>query len=106
MDDSDKQKEKLKAVINIGISMQLISTVIAFAAKNNKTDFLEKLNELIKSFVEGLSDEEKKKLQEDINLMLESKAGEFANELGKKLDPQQKNEAVKTLQSLYKQGQP
>jgi hypothetical protein len=77
------QRRAFKAIINLGMSLNLFTLVVGFALKRQKKDFLKKLKELLDSFVESLGDKEKKELQLEMRAMMRQKAREFLGELKK-----------------------
>lgn len=100
MSDSDDQNKSLKTILDFGLSIQSVAVIVEFCAKNNKLDFLKKLNELITTLVGSLTEEEKTRLQKDMDSMLEKKAGEFVNELGSSgLSSEEMDKAIDGLKS-------
>jgi hypothetical protein len=97
-------REDLKAVLQIGLTVQMISVITTFAIKNGKEDFLKKLNELLLEFNTGLSDDEKKALQEDTNKMIETKSEELVESLGESLSEEELKSAVDEMKNIAQQN--
>lgn len=110
MDDTQKKednaKENLKAVLQVGLTVQMVSVIVAFAIKKGKEDFLKKLNTVLLEFNQGLSEEEKKELTEDTNRMIDTKAEELVESLGETLSPEELDEAINEMKQLAKEPQP
>ncbi len=99
-DEVKQARETLKAALQVGLTVQMVSVVCAFAIKKGKEDFLKKLNDLILELHGTLSEEEKKELQEDTNAMMEQKAEELVTSLGEELSPEELEQVVGEIKSL------
>jgi hypothetical protein len=99
MNNSEDKKgiEELKGVLGLGFSYQVISAVIGFAMRKNKTDFIEKLGVLMKDFQDSLSEEEKKELQEDISITLDKKSDEILDEMQEKMSDEEIDKVLGSL---------
>lgn len=98
--DVNVARENLKAVLQIGLTVQMVSVIVAFAIKKGKEDFLKKLNGLLLEFNGGLSVDEKKELQEDTNRMIETKAEELVESLGETLSEDELKQAVDEMKQI------
>jgi flagellin-specific chaperone FliS len=99
-DEVSAARETLKAALQVGLTVQMVSVVATFAIKKGKEDFLKKLNDLILELHNSLSDEEKKELQDDTNAMMEQKAEELVTSLGEELSPEELDTVVKEIKDL------
>lgn len=99
-DEVSEARENLKAVLQVGLTVQMVSVVVAFAIKKGKEDFLKKLNDLILELNGTLSEEEKKELQENTNRMIEIKAEELVESLGVTLSEEELKYAVDEMKNL------
>lgn len=97
---NDEQKKDLKAVLEVGITVQVVSTIITFCIKKGNTDFLTKLNELIAELNKTFTDEEKEELKRDTDAAIDQKAEEFLTELGAELSEEELDEVVSELKSI------
>jgi len=98
--DVSEARENLKAALQVGLTVQMISVVVTFAIKKGKEDFLKKLNDLVLELHSGLTDDEKKELQEDTNIMMDQKAEELVESLGEQLSPEELETVVKEIKDL------
>jgi hypothetical protein len=96
-------RETLKAALQVGLTVQMVSVVATFAIKKGKEDFLKKLNELILELHNTLSEEEKKELKSDTDAMMEQKAEELVTSLGEELSPEELDAVVKEIKDLAQQ---
>jgi hypothetical protein len=99
-DEVSQARETLKAALQVGLTVQMVSVVSTFAIKKGKEDFLKKLNDLILELHNSLNEEEKKELQEDTNAMMEQKAEELVTSLGEELSPEELDTVVKEIKDL------
>lgn len=102
-DGSDEKtiaKENLKAILQVGLTIQMVSVIVAFAIKKGKTDFLTKLNELILEMSKTLSDDEKKELQTDTDTMIAQKADEMIKNMGENMSPEELEQAISELKDI------
>ena len=97
---NDEQKKDLKAVLEVGVTVQAISTIVAFCIKKGKTDFLTKLNGLIEELNKTLTDEEKEELRKDMDAAMDQKAEEFLTELGTELNEEELDKVVSELKTI------
>lgn len=97
---ANTERENLKAVLQVGLTIQMISVAIAFAMKKGKEDFLKKLNDLLLELNNGLSDEEKKELGEDTNRMIDQKAQELVTSLGEQLSEEELKAAIEEMKNI------
>lgn len=95
--DEQMARENLKAVLQVGMTVQMVSVAVTFAIKKGKEDFLRKLNDLLKEMTESLSEEEKKELREDTDVMIQTKAQELVASLGKDLEGEELEKALEEL---------
>lgn len=102
-DQNKMAKENLKAVLQVGLTIQMISVVIAFAIKKGKTDFLTKLNQIILEMSNALTEEEKKELQEDTDTMIAQKADEMIKLMGENMSPEEIVQAISELKDIIVQ---
>ncbi|MCS7092543.1 MAG: hypothetical protein NZM26_04285 [Patescibacteria group bacterium] len=93
-------KDNLRTVLQVGLTIQMISVIIAFAVKKGKTDFLTKLNQLIVEMSKSLTEEEKKELQSDTNAMIEQKAEEMIKQMGESMSPEELEQAINDLKEI------
>lgn len=91
---TNEARENLKAVLEVGIAVQTIAVIVTFAIKKNKEEFLRKVNDLFVEFQKSLTEEEMKELGEDINMMIDQKAGEIAKSMGEELTEEELNAAL------------
>lgn len=89
----------LGQLINLGLSAHVLSVIFTYAVGKKKTDFIKKIKDLVDSFQESLSEDEKKELGEDIKKMMEQKADEFLEEMGKSASPEEIEEYLTQLKS-------
>ena len=99
MSDISEQKKNLLAVVELGLAMQSMGVVVGFAVKKNRQDFLQKLNELVKSFLDSLTDEEGKELGGELKAMMEQKAVEFLSGLRGKMSEEEVEKVVAELKT-------
>jgi hypothetical protein len=99
-DESTKAREDLKAVLQVGLTVQMISVIAAFAIKKGKEDFLKKLNDLLLEFNTSLSEDEKKELKDDTDKMIETKAEELVESLGENLSEDELKTAIDEMKNL------
>jgi flagellin-specific chaperone FliS len=97
---NDEQKKNLKAVLEVGVTVQAISTIVAFCIRTGKTEFLTKLNKSIAELNKTLTDEEKQDLRKDMDAAMDQKAKEFLTELGAELSEEELDKIVSELKSL------
>lgn len=97
MADLSRQKANLKAILEIGLTIQTFGAILAFAVKRGKRDFLIELNKLTISLTKSLSEEEKTELRKDIETMLQQKAKEFLTVTGQEIGPDKLDEVVDIL---------
>lgn len=100
MNKKDEQTQDLKAVLEVGLAVQTIAVIVSFCIKRNKLEFLSKLNELIASLNNSLSDEEKKELRSDLDRMIKQKSEDFLIQLGSELTEEEINKALSELKSI------
>jgi|SRR6185369_4981034 len=101
--DVTQARETLKAALQVGLTVQMVSVVATFAIKKGKGDFLKKLNDLILELHNSLSDEEKNELKSDTDAMMEQKAEELVTSLGEELSPEELDTVVKEIKDLAQQ---
>lgn len=99
-DEVAQARETLKAALQVGLTVQMVSVVAAFAIKKGKEDFLKKLNSLILELNNSLTDDEKKELQSDTNAMMEQKAEELVTSLGQELSPEELDTVIQEIKDL------
>lgn len=99
-DEVRDARETLKAALQIGLTVQMVSVVTAFAIKTGKEDFLKKLNDLILELHGTLDEEEKRQLQDDTNAMMEQKAEELVTSLGEDLSSEELEQVVGEIKNL------
>jgi microsomal dipeptidase-like Zn-dependent dipeptidase len=103
-DEAVNAKENLKAVLQVGLTIQMVTVIVAFAIKTGKTDFLTKLNEIILEMSKSLTDEEKKELQQDTDSMIAQKADELVKNMGDTMSPEELESAINDLKEIAKTG--
>lgn len=101
--DAKIAKENLKAILQVGLTIQMVSVIVAFAIKKGKTDFLTKLNELILEMSKTLSEDEKKELQTDTDTMIAQKADEMIKNMGENMSPEELEQAISELKDIAQQ---
>lgn len=102
-DENKEARENLKAVLEVGIAVQTIGVTITYAMKKGKEDFLKKLNDLLVEFQNGLSEDEKKELGEDVNTMIDQKADELIKSLGEELTEEELEAAITEIKEATKE---
>lgn len=87
-DNFQDAKEKLKAVLQFGLTTSLISVMIAFAIRKQKMDFISNLNKIILEMQNSLTEEEKKELQNETDALISQKAEEMIKLVNENMDPE------------------
>lgn len=75
----------LKSILNVGAQVATLEAIFVYAIKKGKTEFLKSLDGLTKDFIQNLSEEEKKELNKDIDIILNKKAEDLVVELSSEL---------------------
>ncbi len=99
----ESAREDLQAVLQVGLTVQMVSVIVAFAIKKGKEDFLKKLNDLLLEFNQGLTEDEKKELSEDTNQMIETKAEDLVESLGEQLSEEELKAAIEEMKQIAQQ---
>lgn len=97
---TEQSREQLKAILQVGLTIQMISVVIAFAMKKGSEDFLRKLNDLLLEYNTHLSPEDKKELADDTNRMIDQKAQELVESLGEQLSPEDLQSVIDEMKHI------
>lgn len=84
MDDkklTEEDRTKLRGMAKFSLFLDGVTAMISLAAEKGKTEYLEKLDDLMKSFQNSLDSEEKKAYVERVGALQESKIAEFVGQL-------------------------
>lgn len=104
--NEEENKKLLNDVLQVGLTVQSIAAVITYALKNNKQDFIKKLNSLLEEFNNSLNDQEKEELTKDIEVTIEARSEEFLKELSNELSEEEMDEAMRFLKESVGAGLP
>ena len=100
MDKVNEEREDLKAVLEVGLTVTTIGTIVSYWIKKEKNVFLQKLNELIAEFNKTLNDVERRELRDDLDRAIDRKAEELLTELGAELSEEELDQVVSELKIL------
>ena len=100
MDKVNEEREDLKAVLEVGLTVTTIGTIVSYWIKKEKNVFLQKLNELIAEFNKTLNDVERRELRDDLDRAIDRKAEELLTELGAELSEEELDQVVSELKLL------
>ena len=89
----------LDQIIRGKTSLILIHTVILFAIKHNKDEFLEKFRTLLSDFSQSLTPDEQKTLTTEFDQALKTDAENSADDLIRNSSPEQLDAAANLLKS-------
>lgn len=81
MTQSQASTKDLRALLEVGFSIQAVDAFVSFCLKHERSEELKKLRELIESSVASLSPEERKELSGDMDALLREKADRLLDDL-------------------------
>jgi len=100
-DETDEEyKNNLRQIIDIGVKSQTVAAVFSYAATKGKNAFLKNIDSLVDQFVKGLSEDERKELQEAVSSMLRKRAEDLVVELGSEFSEEEVRRVLSEIKAL------